>query len=146
MPLKNSTLTLKVISAALSVVLFATNVAFANAPERLFWTERQNVLRQRGTDDKNTRFVELPSLNEVESLPRSFFNSSPSVLKNQPLLTPQTNLTLRQIWQALSPNLGSLRHLTFAKQSQAPIVIHIQDVHRNTEPQKNITHPLQNLT
>jgi len=132
----------KTLAGALSLVYFLTQCALAHAPEAGFWAERRRVATR-----------ERPPLQVARAAPSAFLQP-PSVL---PLETPGLDLprsetiTLPQGADRLATlpaAYGTLQKILLptSRGKDAPVVIHIQDVHMNAEAQSNIGHALRHLT
>ncbi|MFN0117703.1 MAG: lysostaphin resistance A-like protein [Elusimicrobiota bacterium] len=142
------------ISTALAIIYFATNCAFAHNPKKSVWAERR-----RSVDNKKSiQLAQLPSNVALEnshsilqqlphvqaSLPRQFEESVPKDIAPQ----------LSSLFQNLSTQYGTIQEITLPSPRRGEgqgegkngrIVIHIQDVHRNAEAQKNIGKTIQGL-
>jgi len=131
----------KITALALALVYVATNVVLNSFAESNIWAERSKA--QQRSNAK--QFAALPS----------FFLSEPtistSLTQNQCTLSQLNSSipkalesTLIPILRALPENVGTIRKVT-AHTKDDRIVIHIQDVHRNSEAQENIGKAVQAL-
>ncbi len=111
----------------LSISLFASNCVFLYANEVNLWKERQ----------KSIQTARLPKPWAVAG----------SVGKTPPLVDPfgSKESSLKSLVLSFPARLGSIRHVSIPKSGRGPVLIHIQDVHRNLEAQKNIGLFLQSL-
>src|SRR5688572_9018954 len=106
----------------LSLVLLAQNTLFAHTSETNFWTNRSESRRDMAS---------LPSSLPLRSADISPLSQRFSVQETLPSpLSPDLSIPL---------SLGSVRKISSPKQKRADrVIIHIQDVHMNTEAQTNI--------
>ncbi|MBL0058642.1 MAG: hypothetical protein IPP35_05960 [Elusimicrobia bacterium] len=131
--------------AWLGGVYFAANVALAHAAETNFWTERR-LLAGRG----GTLLAGLPSL-QTPVLP----GSSGTTQKVEPTLPEKIQrslpasflLTHGGLFRSLPTAFGSLRSVSLPPRVSpfSPIIIHIQDIHRNAEAQRHISSVVASL-
>lgn len=141
----------RTIAGFLSVVLFATNGLFAYAPESNFWTERRRESNRRQAP---MTLASLPSgaatdtFNLLQKIPEAA--SRLSQLPNQVTRQlPAGFLASHQkLFAALDQRYGTVRKISLpsqasSPQSPVPVVIHIQDVHMNSEAQENIGKTIQ---
>ena len=138
----------------MSVVLFATNCLFAHSQETNFWKERENS-------------IQLASLPAVAGLPGNILKSSsfPNASIGNPSWIPasagMTALSARRLnkWlkgakdnqlnnliSSFPASFGTIRGVSIPQNGTGRIMIHIQDVHMNTEAQENIGKVIQDLT
>ncbi len=114
-------------AAALSVVVFMTNVVFAHAAEINFWDQRREAIHQ----NFNPAFLPPASALVSSGLPATLPKGSES--------------SLLPIVKALPQNFGSIRKITVPSAHSNRVVIHIQDIHRNQEAQENIGNAVRSL-
>lgn len=129
--------TLKSLATGLSIILFATNVAFANTPEVNFWKEREKQTQKLARLPQPISSVFPPLTRPMGSLPHLIKRELP---KNQ--ISEYATLI-----SALPQNVGTVRKVSIPHSFQdiKKIVIQIQDVHMNAEAQKNIGQAVQEL-
>lgn len=113
-------------TSALCTAYFLTQVALGHAAETNFWKERRLSLRNSALDW-------APIVRD--SL------GSPGGLSEIPHLTAYSKEALSNI---VLP-YGSIRDVFLSKSKDAPLVIHIQDVHDLEEAQANIAHMVLQL-
>jgi len=116
----------KSFSAFLALFWFLSQVVLAHSAEINFWSERR----------LGHTAVERTALFPSSTIPPPRFPTR--IPKN---LEP----TLAPLISALSPNFGSIRKIRLSPKKSNPIVIYIQDVHRNPEAQRNISKLVQEL-
>ncbi len=124
-------------AAALSLIYLATNCAFAYKSEVTLWDERRQFAQlpaPTGPTDFSPPFPSLPKIHA--SVPRRFENS----------VSGPIAVGLVPLFQSLSASYGSIRDVKVPAHSRTPrTIIHIQDVHGNTEAQQNIGQAIQQL-
>ena len=122
----------KVLSTALSVLIFITNVVLVHAFETNIWSERT---KQSAT---STQLARLPS--QVPGLDsQRILNQLPPIQAKalKPLIQPKHN-RLVPIIQGLSNHFGTLQAIHQSPQPSNRTVVAISDVHQNQEAQQNI--------
>ncbi|MBI4396013.1 MAG: hypothetical protein HY548_02885, partial [Elusimicrobia bacterium] len=143
----------RTLSLALAVVYFLNNCVLANIPESNFWSERRKrVEDSRRADTSPTLVAALPS----RSTPSTIVSELPSLERFQP--NPALSSHIREkiltgpaaryapLLNALPYAYGTARKVVLPKTgASGKIVIHIQDVHLNSEAQKNIGQTVQSL-
>jgi 4-alpha-glucanotransferase len=146
----------KKLSAILSCIYFLTNCALANVAEGNFWTERRRHAQKVNKKDSSEplRLAGLPAV--AASDPRQILRqlSSPDHRLLGPTLSRQLTKNLPRgfteqnaaLLNSLPYRYGSVRRITVpAAPSSGKTIIHIQDVHLNSEAQKNIGKTVQSL-
>jgi len=122
----------KWLSTALSLVFLVFNCALANVPEANFWAERRkHVKAQKKKSDDSLLLARLPTATIpplAESLSKSLIKDLPagSTKKYAPVL------------KALPYQYGIVRQISIPpnqKMGEEKMVIHIQDIHLNSEAQ-----------
>ncbi len=116
----------KSISLLLAVIYFATNVAFASAPESQFWAERKTHLAPSASASTPSLVASLPAVRPALSELRV-----PASLQTIAQTVPALNATIQDIFPVKEP-------------THAPVIL-IQDVHLNAEAQTNIAAVLENF-
>lgn len=125
----------RILSVCVVVVYSATQVVFATSPQVNLWKERKKTLQ----------LAELPTVG-AQLIP-----SAVSPLTIAPTLSSVAKShrfsaypKLAAILGMLPQNLGTIRKVLNPTQSEK-IVLHIQDIHRNPEAQKNIEQVIRQL-
>jgi hypothetical protein len=123
-------------------VIFGAQCVLAYQQESNFWSERRRATQRRPAvlvaDSRVGHTPEVKSLAVQFPAPQSLSGSiSSSVSRHIPQGLLESHA---EVFSVLSPGLGRVRKLSLAAGSDthSPLVIHIQDVHRNMEAQKNI--------
>jgi ADP-ribose pyrophosphatase YjhB (NUDIX family) len=125
---------------SLCVIFFATQCLFAFTAETQFWESRR-----RSTQAKPPQIVLANKLTTQfpSPVPRSV--SMPSAVR---FPVPASFIKENEkVFSALSPARGTLRKVAFPKNpsKNGPLVVHIQDVHKNSQAQKNIRDTVYSL-
>jgi isocitrate lyase len=155
----------------LSVVFFYSNVLTAYTAEKNFWSERRSAVEKLRQEPSESDLVlasavspsqgrmspadyqllaQLPAARSVDfSLPQSGLNPPAQIpplsaqdliagrsSRNEPLPTWLSHLVLPY---------GTIRETHFASRPNAPLVIHIQDVHGAYDAQKNMAGMIKGL-
>ncbi len=120
----------KPFAGSLSLVYFVFNCALANVPEANFWEQRKKLIA-----------AAVPAPIELPRVQRSALPTINTSLRAQ-IPSSKKNL-LEPLVAALSGAYGQVKEITVG--GNGPVVIHIQDVHRNPEAQRNIANTLREL-
>ncbi len=154
---------LRVISGFLSILLFCHNCVLAHAAETNFWAERSPFAKATGdkssfaktAGDKSSfasglQLVGLPPVALAKG-----GNQLPKVIPNvlsQELFKELKNIPgnyqskFSSLLQSIPSNYGTIRKISIPKGAKNQrTIIHIQDVHLNTEAQENIGKTIQAL-
>jgi hypothetical protein len=141
----------RAVSGGVVCVYFGTQCVLGYSSENNFWTaRRQQISRGRGDNSSLTLATGFPTsaasvLHQFPTIKRQSFTSplSPEIVKNLPSNFVNKHLGL---FNALSATFGTVRRVTLPVGSNPHrIVIHIQDVHQNTDAQRNIGMAIQSL-
>ena len=146
---------IKIMGLAISCIYFVTNCALAYPPEGNVWSDRRKLPASQSNGDPQTLLASLPSAWSLSG-PPALLNRFPPVFPTsletalprrfEGKIPPNVQQRLASLIQALPPQWGSLRSLSIpAGEPCKKILIHIQDVHRNTEAQTNIGKTIQEL-
>lgn len=139
----------KKIIASLICALVGTQSLSAYAPESSFWSDRRRATQKQyaslASGFPTDKAVGPQSLAEQFPVPERIRESISSSISRQipePLLKSKA-----AVFSALSPAYGRVRKFSTATNGKdnTPIVIHIQDVHRNAEAQNNIREVVSRL-
>jgi len=137
---------LKVFSLTLTVVVFTTNCLLAHAPEANLWEQRR-VSQQLAALPASQSLGPLSTFPSVQkSLSRQLSTQIKEQRNSKWVTGDIKNEILKKLLTVLPAQYGSVRDISIPKQGKTDkILIHIQDVHRNQEAQKNIGATLQEL-
>ncbi len=135
---------MKIFSVLLSVVYLFGNVAFANAAQTNFWTERQ---KSRDLSE-HTQLAALPTgMNAARPSSMDLLQQIPSIGKTLAGSALRTELPVKvstqvpkdfqYLLRAIPVNAGKIRE-AYATPNSNKFVMLIQDVHMNREAQQNI--------
>ncbi len=127
------------VSLTLVAVFTASSMGIPQLAEANLWQER----RDARVAMLPAGFPELPALTSSALQSSISRASSPRI---DALLAGSKQKNLRSILSALSASLGSVRDVALAANPDAPVLIHIQDIHQNYEAQKNIENLLSQLS
>ncbi len=142
------------LTAVLALLFFVSNCVLAHALETNVWSERQRRLEQA-----NNKETVSPSL---AALPVSMQSNSSQVLNGLPLshlssitsshslqitrgLPSEIQSSVVSIAEALPSLFGSLRAISVPENRNGKTIVHIQDVHLNSEAQNNIGGAVRSL-
>jgi hypothetical protein len=135
--LKTSRLWIRITLVNLVFVFIFTQCLFAHLPEANFWAERRKTVE---------RLAQLPvPVNQIPTLiTQGLEFQLPKPMRGH--LSQEMAARCVPLVRALPQTLGTVRRITpAASHDRSPIVIHIQDVHMNSEAQANISAVLQKL-
>jgi hypothetical protein len=117
------------------VFYFVANVALCSATEVNLWSER----RKAAVSNKPVQIASLPqSLQSLNQLPVT------KMEVQVPLRWKTKDQKLQNLLSSISPSDATIQDVHDAGTSDTPVVL-VQDVHLNTEAQKNIAELLQGL-
>ena len=127
--------------AVLATSYLGTQCVFAYQPEKGFWTERRKAAQRQSP-------ILLASVPVGHTVFESLAQQFPSTQQVSPTLSPSVAQSVPKeflkdhahLLSALSPAYGSIRKVYLPKpgSSPGPLIFHIQDVHMNTDAQRNI--------
>ncbi|OVE77126.1 hypothetical protein BVX98_03430, partial [bacterium F11] len=132
------------LNLTIGVIFFFSNSIFAYSTENNFWKDRATARMELASLP-----VPLPQP-PLSVKPTSF---SPSPLSLPPKLSSELNklssrqsTKLKSLFEALPHRNGMVRKIDVPKKGKSnKIVVHIQDVHMNTEAQRNIGQTIDEL-
>jgi hypothetical protein len=137
----------------LSLAFFLTNVIGLHATESSIWTERRAAARRLNGGDTVTDSVSSEKLQLLAQLPQTAQVRPFSTVDLFTATNVKTNSNLRQTtpsvpdWvSSLVLPYGSIRNVHLSKNSDAPLVIHVQDAHEVEEAQLNTASMIEGLT
>ncbi|MBL0350921.1 MAG: hypothetical protein IPP68_11200 [Elusimicrobia bacterium] len=132
----------------MAMVFLATNGLLAYAPETNLWAERRKASPRQAPALLASRSLGPPSDLSLASqfpVPQTL---APSLSQNVARSIPKRFLLDRaKLLSALSPAHGTIRKVSFGPRPspRGPVIVHIQDVHRNPEAQRNIREAVRSL-
>jgi phosphoenolpyruvate synthase/pyruvate phosphate dikinase len=146
----------KAVILGLTSIFFASNVVLAYSYETNlasrqagFWKSRRENIQVAALP------TSIPAPNAISSLPPvpktlpQSLTQSITKKRLQKWTGPPVNSHLKRVLTVLSNPLGTIRDVQVPKNmnvdKRGPIVVHVQDVHMNTEAQKNISELLGRL-
>lgn len=127
-------------AGVLAAFFFLTQCLFAYQPEQGFWAQRRRAARDQrgavsasvsGSATVGSLAAQFPAAQSVTpSLSRALTKSVPAPFLNDH----------RDLLNSLSSGFGSIRKISLPinQTKRSPVVVHIQDVHMNSEAQWNI--------
>lgn len=136
---------------ALTCVFFFTQCLFAQLPEKNFWLERQKAISGLKTETSSAQPASVPQL---AALPETLRNppAPGPLLANASFSFAATrsaqsrNSSLSVLVQSLPASCGTIRNISVPAGTRVKrTIIHIQDVHGNSEAQTNIGKTVQEL-
>jgi hypothetical protein len=121
----------------LSVLLFANNSVLASLAEGQIWADR----RERQSSDRQqwarltTPALDLPGVRAGSALMTSRFmrRAAPRLQRHEAIIN------------SLPFSFGTIRALSRPRHSAKGVIVHVQDIHRNNEAQRNISDALRHL-
>lgn len=124
----------RIIGFTVGLVFLTNNVIFGYTPERSFWEERRSKL----SPSKNR----LAACFNDETRGVGPLSISPAI---QSVIPKEFLAQHDSLFRALSSPYAVVRQASLPGRTKAPLIIHIQDVHRHAEAQKNIGLAIQEL-
>ncbi len=147
------------VAAALSVVYFATNIAWAHQSavveldfrsHATIWADRKPTEPYPKTPPTKLAALpaninaQLPSINRQFSAIKENAASISSRISNS--LSEKNAQMLAPLFRTLPQTAGTIRKIEVPRAEPRGVVVHIQDVHRNFEAQTNIGNAVEQLT
>ena len=123
----------RLIASALSIIFFLTQCAWAHRPASSLWEDRQKSVRQETTQLASLPLA-LPDLAGSSLLSNANVSTRPVRLPNLSIQLPSSIL-----------QFGSIRSVSTPAKNSGRVIIHIQDIHDNTEAQSNISRAVNEL-
>ena len=134
----------KWLAVSLAFLMGNVNGVFVYSGESNFWVERRkDVWRSRG---EGVLLASLPSLRSSNSLLQNVQAGPPSPVQSS--LPPHVKRNIpadflqrhHALFSSLSRDYGTIRKISLGSSfsESGPVVVHIQDVHKNPDAQRNI--------
>jgi hypothetical protein len=134
---KHTSLYHRAISLTLTTVFLGSSLGLPQLAEANFWKERSDARLAM----LPAGFQTLPSLQPAMNTAVSH-SLSPRL---EALVAGSQQKKLRSVLASLPSSLGSVRDVSIAS-ADAPVLVHIQDIHQNAEAQKNIENLIMGLS